>query len=78
MFHEDFRLHIMAINSLIKDLSKNRDGCIENLDLLLCWLTIRFLNANTSVIMRAMEYLSQVFQELQVFYKYSSKYKYSK
>ncbi|XP_069178181.1 cytoskeleton-associated protein 5 isoform X4 [Procambarus clarkii] len=62
MFHQDFKFHIKAIDGLNEDLSSNLPACITNLDLILKWLTIRFFDTNPSVIMKAMDYLQQVFQ----------------
>ncbi|XP_045137048.1 cytoskeleton-associated protein 5-like isoform X2 [Portunus trituberculatus] len=62
MFHQDFKFHIKAIDSLNEDLTCNLEACIANLDLILKWLTIRFFDTNPSVIMKAMDYLQQVFQ----------------
>lgn len=45
-----------------QDLNVNLQACIANLDLILRWLTIRFFDTNPSVIMKAMDYLQQVFQ----------------
>ncbi|KAK4303692.1 hypothetical protein Pmani_024319 [Petrolisthes manimaculis] len=62
MFHQDFKFHIKAIDALNEDLGSNLPACIANLDLILKWLTIRFFDTNPSVIMKAMDYLQQVFQ----------------
>ncbi|XP_042874347.1 cytoskeleton-associated protein 5-like isoform X2 [Penaeus japonicus] len=62
MFHQDFKFHIKAIDALNEDLNSNLPACIANLDLVLRWLTIRFFDTNPSVIMKAMDYLQQVFQ----------------
>ncbi|XP_071537701.1 cytoskeleton-associated protein 5 isoform X2 [Panulirus ornatus] len=62
MFHQDFKFHIKAIDALNEDLNSNLPACIANLDLILKWLTIRFFDTNPSVIMKAMDYLQQVFQ----------------
>lgn len=62
MFHQDFKFHIKAIDALNEDLNSNLPACIANLDLVLKWLTIRFFDTNPSVIMKAMDYLQQVFQ----------------
>ncbi|KAK8725453.1 hypothetical protein OTU49_010866 [Cherax quadricarinatus] len=64
MFHQDFKFHIKAIDALNEDLNSNLPACIANLDLVLKWLTIRFFDTNPSVIMKAMDYLQQVFQFL--------------
>ncbi|XP_042209857.1 cytoskeleton-associated protein 5-like isoform X2 [Homarus americanus] len=62
MFHQDFKFHIKAIDALNEDLTSNLPACIANLDLILKWLTIRFFDTNPSVIIKAMDYLQQVFQ----------------
>ena len=49
---------------LFQDLSENVSACIANLDMILRWLTIRFFDTNPSVIMKAMDYLQQVFSYL--------------
>ncbi|CAG0910979.1 unnamed protein product, partial [Cyprideis torosa] len=61
MFHENFRYHLEALETLIGDLSGNVAGLIANLDLVLKWLTIRFYDKNTSVILRGLEYLELAF-----------------
>ncbi|RXG68860.1 Cytoskeleton-associated protein 5 [Armadillidium vulgare] len=61
MFHQDFKFHIKAIDALVEDLYDNVESCTCNLDLVLRWLTIRFFDTNPSVILKAMDYLSNVF-----------------
>ncbi|MCL4126150.1 UNVERIFIED_CONTAM: hypothetical protein GTU68_000578, partial [Idotea baltica] len=61
MFHQDFKFHIKAIDALVEDLYANIEACTANLDLVLRWLTIRFFDTNPSVILKAMDYLSNVF-----------------
>ncbi|CAK1542570.1 unnamed protein product [Leptosia nina] len=64
MFHNDFRYHLKAIESLSEDLHENGSSLTANLDLVLKWLTLRFFDTNPSVILKGLEYLSQVFQYL--------------
>ncbi|VVD05630.1 unnamed protein product, partial [Leptidea sinapis] len=64
MFHSDFRYHLKAIESLSEDLHDNGPALAANLDLVLKWLTLRFFDTNPSVILKGLEYLSQVFQYL--------------
>ncbi|XP_038218793.1 protein mini spindles isoform X2 [Zerene cesonia] len=64
MFHTDFRYHLKAIEALSEDLHENGPALIANLDLVLKWLTLRFFDTNPSVILKGLEYLSQVFQYL--------------
>ena len=48
----------------LQDLGCNLQAAIANLDLVLKWLTIRFFDTNPSVIMKAMDYLQQLFQSV--------------
>ncbi|CAF4840338.1 unnamed protein product [Pieris macdunnoughi] len=64
MFHNDFRYHLKAIESLSDDLHENGSALTANLDLVLKWLTLRFFDTNPSVILKGLEYISQVFQYL--------------
>nr|XP_021185721.2 protein mini spindles isoform X2 [Helicoverpa armigera] len=64
MFHNDFRYHLKAIESLSEDLHENGQALMANLDLVLKWLTLRFFDTNPSVILKGLEYLSIVFTHL--------------
>lgn len=64
MFHDDFRYHLKVIESLIDDLGNNLQGLICNLDLILKWLSLRFYDTNPSVLLKGLEYLNLVFQQL--------------
>lgn len=64
MFHDDFRYHLKVIDSLLDDLSENLQGLICNLDLVLKWLSLRFYDTNPSVLLKGLEYLNLVFQNL--------------
>ncbi|XP_063384841.1 protein mini spindles [Cydia fagiglandana] len=64
MFHNDFRYHLKAIESLSDDLHENGPALMCNLDLVLKWLTLRFFDTNPSVILKGLEYLATVFQFL--------------
>jgi cytoskeleton-associated protein 5 len=44
-----------------KHLESEKDGVISCLDLILKWLTLRFFDTNTSVLMKALEYLKLLF-----------------
>lgn len=44
-----------------KHLESEKDGIISCLDLILKWLTLRFFETNTSVLMKALEYLKLLF-----------------
>ncbi|KAF7272697.1 hypothetical protein GWI33_014546, partial [Rhynchophorus ferrugineus] len=64
MFHNDFRFHIKAIESLMEDLPDHSEALISNLDLILKWLTLRFFDTNPSVLLKGLEYLHSVFNML--------------
>ncbi|KAJ6636203.1 Protein mini spindles [Pseudolycoriella hygida] len=64
MFHDDFRYHLKAIDSLIEDLENNSKALICNLDLILKWISLRFYDTNPSVLLKGLDYLTAVFQML--------------
>ncbi|NWZ97752.1 CKAP5 protein, partial [Nesospiza acunhae] len=64
MFHADFQHHNKALSVMIEHLESEKDGVISCLDLILKWLTLRFFDTNTSVLMKALEYLKLLFNLL--------------
>lgn len=64
MFHEDFRYHLKAIDSLIEDRENNSKALVCNLDLILKWISLRFYDTNPSVLLKGLDYLTAVFQML--------------
>ncbi|CAG2202668.1 CKAP5 [Mytilus edulis] len=64
MFQTDFKLHIKAIESLMKCINSLHDETVGNLDLILKWFTIRFFDTNPSMLNKAIEYLREVFTML--------------
>ncbi|XP_061318213.1 cytoskeleton-associated protein 5 isoform X2 [Pezoporus flaviventris] len=64
MFHADFQHHNKALAVMIEHLENEKDGVISCLDLILKWLTLRFFDTNTSVLMKALEYLKLLFNLL--------------
>ncbi|XP_018010529.1 cytoskeleton-associated protein 5 [Hyalella azteca] len=64
MFHKDFNFHKKSIDALNEDLADNLEACVCNLDMILRWMSLRFFDTNPSVIMKAMEYLTNVFTYL--------------
>ncbi|NWV68436.1 CKAP5 protein, partial [Malurus elegans] len=64
MFHADFQHHNKALTVMIEHLESEKDGVISCLDLILKWLTLRFFDTNTSVLMKALEYLKLLFSLL--------------
>ncbi|KFO85503.1 Cytoskeleton-associated protein 5 [Buceros rhinoceros silvestris] len=64
MFHADFQHHNKALAVMIEHLESEKDGVINCLDLILKWLTLRFFDTNTSVLMKTLEYLKLLFSLL--------------
>ncbi|NXC96613.1 CKAP5 protein, partial [Certhia familiaris] len=64
MFHADFQHHNKALTVMIEHLESEKDGVISCLDLILKWLTLRFFDTNTSVLMKTLEYLKLLFNML--------------
>ncbi|XP_055998398.1 cytoskeleton-associated protein 5-like isoform X2 [Ostrea edulis] len=64
MYNVDFKQHIKAIEILIKSLDSLRDETVGNLDLILKWFTVRFLDTNPSMLNKALEYLRRAFTML--------------
>ncbi|KAM9557666.1 cytoskeleton-associated protein 5 isoform 1-T2 [Guaruba guarouba] len=64
MFHADFQHHNKALAVMIEHLENEKDGVISCLDLILKWLTLRFFDTNTSVLMKTLEYLKLLFNLL--------------
>ncbi|XP_065610988.1 cytoskeleton-associated protein 5 [Cyrtonyx montezumae] len=64
MFHADFQHHNKALTVMIEHLENEKDGVISCLDLILKWLTLRFFDTNTSVLMKTLEYLKLLFNML--------------
>uniref|UniRef100_A0A1I8F2W3 TOG domain-containing protein n=1 Tax=Macrostomum lignano TaxID=282301 RepID=A0A1I8F2W3_9PLAT len=67
LFHQDFRQHIKAIESLSAYLDNGGDDAAEghrcNVDLILKWWSAaRFYDTNPSMVMRCLEYLNRLFQ----------------
>ncbi|XP_076879237.1 cytoskeleton-associated protein 5-A-like isoform X2 [Brachyhypopomus gauderio] len=64
LFHTDFQKHIKAIGTMIEHLEAETEATVCCLDLILKWFTLRFFETNTSVLMKALEYLKVLFQTL--------------
>ncbi|KAH9494766.1 Cytoskeleton associated protein 5 [Bulinus truncatus] len=64
LFHADFKSHIKAIEQLIKCIETQEKETLNNLDLLLKWLTIRFFDTNPSMLNKALDYIQQLFSML--------------
>ncbi|XP_048112966.1 cytoskeleton-associated protein 5 isoform X1 [Alosa alosa] len=64
LFHFDFQRHVKAIGSMIEHMEDERDAVIGCLDLVLKWFTLRFFDTNTTVLMKALEFLKLLFTML--------------
>ena len=64
MFHNDFKQHLKAIETLAAYAEADLEGLIANLDLILKWTTLRFFETNPSVLLRALDYLNEAFSVL--------------
>jgi cytoskeleton-associated protein 5 len=61
LFHDDFKYHISALQTLTKAIEDFSDATVSNLDLILRWLTLRFFETNPTVILKAIEYMQALF-----------------
>lgn len=57
-------IYVTFFLTAFKHLESEKDGVISCLDLILKWLTLRFFDTNTSVLMKALEYLKLLFNLL--------------
>ncbi|XP_028842813.1 cytoskeleton-associated protein 5 isoform X3 [Denticeps clupeoides] len=64
LFHFDFQRHVKAIGAMIEHMEDEREAVVGCLDLVLKWFTLRFFDTNTSVLMKAMEFLKLLFSML--------------
>ncbi|KAI5733008.1 hypothetical protein M8J76_006606 [Diaphorina citri] len=58
------KYHLKAIDSLNEDLHHNVQALTCNLDLILKWMTLRFFDTNPSVLLKGLEYLTNVLEIL--------------
>ena len=64
MFHDDFKMHIVALASLTKAITEFNEATVSNLDLILRWLSLRFFETNPTVMLKAIEYMLALFSML--------------
>uniref|UniRef100_A0A673H2I9 Cytoskeleton-associated protein 5-like n=1 Tax=Sinocyclocheilus rhinocerous TaxID=307959 RepID=A0A673H2I9_9TELE len=64
LFHFDFQRHVKAIGAMIERMETECEAVIGCLDLILKWFTLRFFDTNTSVLMKALEFLKLLFTML--------------
>lgn len=67
LFHEDFKQHLVALTTLTQCVTgdaPHKDAAVGCLDLLLRWVTLRFFDTNTTVNMKALEFVHAMFDLL--------------
>uniref|UniRef100_A0A8B9HUE7 Cytoskeleton associated protein 5 n=1 Tax=Astyanax mexicanus TaxID=7994 RepID=A0A8B9HUE7_ASTMX len=64
LFHFDFQHHVKAVNAMIEHMEAEAEAVIGCLDLILKWFTLRFFDTNTSILIKAMEFLKLLFTML--------------
>ncbi|KAJ8023557.1 Cytoskeleton-associated protein 5 [Holothuria leucospilota] len=64
MYQDDFKYHVQAITVLTNCIENHKEATIANLDLILKWFTLRFTETNTSVHVKSIDYLQQLFTML--------------
>ena len=57
MFHDDFKQHRKALKMLMAHVEADTEALIANLDLILKWITFRFLENRQSVNSKSLQYL---------------------
>ncbi|KAM9184366.1 cytoskeleton-associated protein 5-like [Mergus octosetaceus] len=58
LFHPSFLHQIKALAVMIRHLETEKEGVISCLDLILKWLSLRFFDSNTWVLIKSLEYLN--------------------
>jgi cytoskeleton-associated protein 5 len=61
LFHDDFKYHTNALQTLHRALDECQDATLSNLDLILRWLSLRFFETNPTVMLKAIEYMQALF-----------------
>nr|XP_054761945.1 cytoskeleton-associated protein 5-like isoform X1 [Lytechinus pictus] len=64
LFHSDFKKHIAAVGILTQFVESNQNAIKSNLDVLLKWVSLRFFDTNTSVLVKVLEFLRSTFTML--------------
>uniref|UniRef100_W5KQE3 Cytoskeleton associated protein 5 n=1 Tax=Astyanax mexicanus TaxID=7994 RepID=W5KQE3_ASTMX len=64
LFHFDFQHHVKAVNAMIEHMEAEAEAVLGCLDLILKWFTLRFFDTNTSILIKAMEFLKLLFTML--------------
>lgn len=58
LFHPSFLHQIKALTVMIRHLETEKEGVLSCLDLILKWLSLRFFDSNTWVLIKSLEYLN--------------------
>ncbi|XP_065835694.1 cytoskeleton-associated protein 5-like isoform X2 [Oscarella lobularis] len=63
LFHVDFKRHLTALEMLAEFTvsPENQTIVVSSLDLILKWITLRFFEKNTTVLIKCLEYLDSLF-----------------
>lgn len=64
LFHDDFKFHLEAIAILTQAIHPQKETIVESLDIILKWLTLRFFDTNTSVLLKSLEFIEALFEML--------------
>ncbi|XP_047135598.1 cytoskeleton-associated protein 5 isoform X1 [Hydra vulgaris] len=64
LFHKDFKFHLEALSILTSCVTEYSEAMVESLDLILKWVSLRFFDTNTSVLLKALEFLTVLFNFL--------------
>uniref|UniRef100_A0A4W5RWB2 Cytoskeleton associated protein 5 n=1 Tax=Hucho hucho TaxID=62062 RepID=A0A4W5RWB2_9TELE len=65
LFHaSDFQRQVKAIGVMGERMEDELEGTVSCLDLILKWFTLRFFETNSTVLMKVLEYLKQLFPTL--------------
>ena len=55
---------LLILHPLFQSLQNDSDATVANLDLILKWLTLRFFDTNTSMLLKVLEYIQAMFEVL--------------
>ncbi|XP_071485290.1 cytoskeleton-associated protein 5-like [Diadema antillarum] len=64
LFHADFKHHIAAASILLEAVESHKDAMKANVDVLLKWVSLRFFDTNTSVLVKVLEFMRALFAML--------------
>ncbi|XP_062513637.1 cytoskeleton-associated protein 5-like isoform X2 [Corticium candelabrum] len=64
LFHADFKQHLAALATLSECVGSSPSEVVSTLDLILKWITLRFFDTNTTVLVKCLELLQTLFSFL--------------